>query len=305
MDEASRMARADVMGFRRNMPLEYGSAPAGEKIATAAINVDGRVFTGPTHSHAIESAERALGMPLAQMHDASIGDGFVTNAGRYVSRWEAEDIARRASQGQARGKFGATRGLASEDTAMSGITPSSEVRTGATAPGLPGGQGVWGWVLPEEAASVPALPLLRRTQRPAAMDKPGPGIRPTEGAAIPSAPVWHRTQHPGILDARRLQDHEIRASLKEAWDQGHDAVLLRNYTSPSGKSGSVLVVKDPAQLRSPTAKFDPKKRNSNDLSASIAALLGPGVPVHALGETTMPPENDDTFWDAWRRGNAL
>ena len=116
------------------MPLEYGSAPAGEKIATAAINVDGRVFTGPTHSHAIESAERALGMPLAQMHDASIGDGFVTNAGRYVSRWEAEDIARRASQGQARGKFGATRGLASEDTAMSGITqPLNSIQRSETA----------------------------------------------------------------------------------------------------------------------------------------------------------------------------
>jgi len=101
-----------------------------------------------------------------------------------------------------------------------------------------------------------------------------------------------------------LPIEEIQASLKQAWNQGHDAVMLRNYTAPGGRSGDILVVKDPAQLRSPTAKFDPRKRNSSDLSASIAALLGPGVAAHVLNET-MPPESSEAFWDAWRRGDAL
>jgi hypothetical protein len=299
MDEASRMARADSMGFRRNMPLEYGSAPAGEKIAAAAFNVNGRIFTAPMHYEALENAEQALGVPYSQMQHAPIPEGFVTNTGRYVSRWEAADIARRARQAEGTGIWGDE--LTSEDTAMSGIKPSSKVRTATTAPGLPGGQGVWGWVLPGEAASIPPSALRPRTPRRTAMANSG--IQGTEEAVIPPAPIWHRAERLFPLDARDLRFDEIQASLKEAWNQGHDAVMLRNYTAPGGRSGDILVVKDPAQLRFPTAKFDPRKRNSSDLSASIAALLGPGVAVHVLNET-MPPESSEAFWDAWRRGDA-
>jgi hypothetical protein len=49
MDQAARTARADAMGFRRDMPVEFGTAPAGEKIGEAAFNVNGRVFTGRMH----------------------------------------------------------------------------------------------------------------------------------------------------------------------------------------------------------------------------------------------------------------
>ena len=155
MDEASRMARADAMGFRRNVPLEYGAVPAGEKIRAAAIEANGRVFTGPTHIHALEEAERELGIPVYQMDLGHFPDGgFVTNTGRYVSRWEARDIARRASQAGRTGIWGAQ--LTSEDTAMSRVRPSSKVQTGATAPGLPGGEGVWGWA-PLEGAPQPQL----------------------------------------------------------------------------------------------------------------------------------------------------
>ncbi len=218
MDEASRMKRADDMGFRRDMPIEYGAGPADEKLAAAALNVNGRIFTGPTHSVAMENAERALGIPFEEMQLAPIADGFVTNAGRYVSRWEAGEIAQRASQGAARGKFGATRGLAAEGTAMSNVTPSSKVRIGTTAPGLPGGQGTWGWVLPEEVASTPASPLRRRTRQPSATEMSGPEIQTTVGAASPTVPIWHRTENPGALQARGREDYEIQASLRQAWD---------------------------------------------------------------------------------------
>jgi hypothetical protein len=93
---------------------------------------------------------------------------------------------------------------------------------------------------------------------------------------------------------------EIQASLKKAWDEGYDSVMLRNYTSPAGRRGTVLVVKDLAQLRSPFARFDPRKRNSSDLLAGVA---GAGV-LLPLAEKA-DPESDDTFWEAWRRGDAI
>jgi hypothetical protein len=51
--------------------------------------------------------------------------------------------------------------------------------------------------------------------------------------------------------------------------------MLRNYTSPGGKVGDILVVRDPAQLRSPFAQFDPAKRNSRNLLAGIAGAAAP------------------------------
>jgi hypothetical protein len=231
MDEASRMARAEAMGFRRNMPVEYGTAPAGEKIAAAAFNANGRVFTAPMHYEALENAERELGVPYSQMQHAPIPEGFVTNSGRYVSRLEAADIARRARQAEGTGIWGDE--LTSEDTAMSGIKPSSKVRTGATAPGLPGGQGVWGWVLPGEAASIPPSASRPRTRRHTAMANSG--IRATEGAAIPPAPIWHRAERLFPLDARGLHVDEIQTSLKEAWNQGHDAVILKIIPHPAAE----------------------------------------------------------------------
>lgn len=68
------------------------------------------------------------------------------------------------------------------------------------------------------------------------------------------------------------KNNEIAATLGDAWDKGYDAVLLRNYTTPGGKTGAdVLIVKDPAQLRSPAAAFDPAKRNSPDIMGALDA----------------------------------
>jgi hypothetical protein len=36
------------------------------------------------------------------------------------------------------------------------------------------------------------------------------------------------------MDVAGLKDHEIQASLLDAWDTGHDAVMLKNYTTPAG-----------------------------------------------------------------------
>lgn len=51
--------------------------------------------------------------------------------------------------------------------------------------------------------------------------------------------------------------------------------LFRNHTAPDGQTKkNVLIVRDPAQLRSRFAKFDPVKINSSDL---LAGLFGAGA----------------------------
>jgi hypothetical protein len=302
MDEASRMARADAMGFRRDMPVEYAIAPAGEKIKSAAIDINGRIFEAPMHYKALEDAEREFGLYDWQMPRGPIPEGYVTNADRYVSRAEAGDIARRADQTGESGQFG--RELASEETKMSKVKPSSKVYTGATAPGLPGGEGPWGWVVPDKAASAPASPLGHRTQQFPASDMGISATQASQGAANPHAPIWHRSERPMSIDARGVGEGELQASLTKAWEQGFDSVTLRNYTAPGGRTGDILVVKDLAQLRDPRAKFDLAKRDSNDLLASIAALLGIGAATHTLGDAPTQV-NDEVFRNALRRGDAL
>jgi hypothetical protein len=88
--------------------------------------------------------------------------------------------------------------------------------------------------------------------------------------------VLHRSEKTGIIDmtGRTLENHEIAATLAQAWDNGYDAVRLKNYTAPWGKVGDVMVVKSPAQLRSPHAVFDLKKRDSANL---LAGFAGAGI----------------------------
>lgn len=78
--------------------------------------------------------------------------------------------------------------------------------------------------------------------------------------------------------------HEIAATLAQAWDDGFTSVQINNYSSPKGPT-SILAVKNPNQLRSPSAAFDPRKKGSGKLLAG----LGAGV----IGaETLMPPDSD-------------
>ena len=58
-------------------------------------------------------------------------------------------------------------------------------------------------------------------------------------------------------------------TLRHAFDNGYDAVMLRKYRNPAtGTKGDIIIVKDGSQLRSPNAVFDPVRRNSSDLLAT-------------------------------------
>src|SRR5262245_41814774 len=83
----------------------------------------------------------------------------------------------------------------------------------ATAPGLPVGQGIWGWVPSESAPTYQALPSRRR--RPPTSDRQttGPGIEATTEAAGRTVPTWHRAGRPAQMNVRGRADYEIQASL--------------------------------------------------------------------------------------------
>jgi hypothetical protein len=93
-------------------------------------------------------------------------------------------------------------------------------------------------------------------------------------------PLRYRVDRPGsIALTGNEKDPEIAAALADAWARGHDSMLLRNYATPGGVKGDLMVVKDPAQWRSPFAQFDPAKRHLNDLLAGFGGLaaLPPAV----------------------------
>lgn len=87
-----------------------------ERIQSAAVRIDGQVYTGAFHPDAFEAAARALGTTTDELaarvgkektefqgEPAFVGggndvDGFVTNRGRYVDRMEAARIAEAQDQ---------------------------------------------------------------------------------------------------------------------------------------------------------------------------------------------------------------
>jgi hypothetical protein len=90
--------------------------------------------------------------------------------------------------------------------------------------------------------------------------------------------------------------------LRDAFDNGHDAVLLRNYTSPGGITGDILIVKDGKQLRSVNAAFDASKRESRNLMHGIAGAAPVGLqglgqaPTDApQGQQNVPQQADQPF----------
>jgi len=91
--------------------------------------------------------------------------------------------------------------------------------------------------------------------------------------------VFHKAEKPASLRLTGDETNlEIAGTVQDAWDQGFDAIKFDNYTTPSGEKGkSFILVKDPSQIRSTQATFDPAKKTSANLLASgapVAAGLG-------------------------------
>jgi hypothetical protein len=116
------------------------------------------------------------------------------------------------------------------------------------------------------------------------------GLAAHKGRGDPRViPLVHRAENPAALTLRGDETNaQLFATLEDAWARGHDSVLLKNYTRHGGKSGAALVVKDPAQLRSPFAVFDPAKKHVNDLLASLAVVPAAGAVGASLSDQQAP-----------------
>jgi hypothetical protein len=79
----------------------------------------------------------------------------------------------------------------------------------------------------------------------------------------------HRSDNPFTYRMRGTESFDdINNVVARAWDEGFDSVTIHNYRH-GAKRRSILVVRDPSQLRDPSAVFDPRKRNSRDLFSSV------------------------------------
>lgn len=102
----------------------------------------------------------------------------------------------------------------------------------------------------------------------------------SEGANVIQA--YHRASKPVRIELDGTETNmEVAATVQDAWDQGFDAIKFDNYTTPKGEKGrSFVLIRDPNQIRSVNAAFDPQKKDSANLLASaLPAAIGIGAAV--------------------------
>jgi hypothetical protein len=108
-------------------------------------------------------------------------------------------------------------------------------------------------------------------------------------------PLRVRAHNIGTLHPTpELTELQVLGALRDAWDAAYDAVRVPFPSTLEGLPATTnWVVKEPSQLRSPSAVFDPTKRDSSDLMAGIAApgpvLSPPGASSTEAAPATSTP----------------
>ena len=119
-------------------------------------------------------------------------------------------------------------------------------------------------------------------------------------------PLFFRADRKAIARLEGSEaDHEVATTIWDLFRSGYDAVKFENYPSTiGGRSGeNIWAFKNPNQLRSWFARFDPTKRDSSDLMAGVAlpgVAPAPGFRVEAEPK----PPNGDTQ-SAWPNGASF
>jgi len=99
-----------------------------------------------------------------------------------------------------------------------------------------------------------------------------------EGANV--MPVYHSSKKGAMIELDGTEKtKEIESTILDAWDQGYDSILFKNYTTPKGEKGkSFVFVKDPKQIRSKHAMFHPDLKESPSVLGGVgAAAVGAGA----------------------------
>lgn len=114
------------------------------------------------------------------------------------------------------------------------------------------------------------------------------------GRVIPLVP---RFSKPGSMKLSGDETHQdIYFSIRNAWGDGYDAIRLQNYnTFADGTPTPTWIFRDPNQLRSRFARFDPTRRGSDDLMAGFA------VPGAAVPGFNVRPRDDSQGLANFRR----
>lgn len=107
----------------------------------------------------------------------------------------------------------------------------------------------------------------------------------TQGApAIRVMPLVARKQKWAPMELKGTETpFEIDGAIRGAWHDGYDSIRFLNYnTLPDGTPTPTWIFREPNQLRSRFAAFDPAKRDSTDLMAGYAVPAPtPGFNVQA------------------------
>lgn len=178
---------------------------------------------------------------------------------------------------------------------------------GTPAPDFPAFQVVAPW----EAVRTARAPGISTAETPALAENFAiPEVRARVGLMGPPGNPQFPEGTPRILPLFARSENESRLTLRPddnwrdvwravagAFDAGHDAIGLQNYRMfPELGPQTIWTFRDPAQLRSRFAAFDPAKRDSSDLMAGFAV---PG-PAPAPG-FRVTPQNDATGLANYRR----
>lgn len=107
---------------------------------------------------------------------------------------------------------------------------------------------------------------------------------PNDGAGAAIVPVKFRHNKIASINLEGNEtNYEIYGAVIDAWKQGFDAIQFKNYTTPAGTKGSFVLVKEPEQIRSVNAAFDPAKKDSSNLLAGAAPItVGAGAALSGL-----------------------
>jgi hypothetical protein len=83
-----------------------------------------------------------------------------------------------------------------------------------------------------------------------------PAIANESAANAKASPQVYKLLHRAALKLSEDAAHaQFVATLRDAFDRGYDAVMLRNIPLPRGKRGDITIVRDANQLRSVNARF--------------------------------------------------
>jgi hypothetical protein len=114
-------------------------------------------------------------------------------------------------------------------------------------------------------------------------------------------PLRFRSEKMGTIDLVGDESNEdIFGAVTDSWQQGFDAIQFKNYTTPQGTKGSFVLVKNPNQIRSVNAAFDPTKKDSSNLLAGLgsAGILGASMltPEQAAAADSFAAQNNDGIY---------